>query len=302
MKRRTGNVITCRTWQDALDARKEVRSRLAPKDREAIWYRGCRDQNHTLTPTLMRDTAGLSPAVHDQIERDLFFEFQARAPELRRLGLSEWEYLFYGRHFRVPTRLMDWTDTFGVAVYFAVENWSRDEGKKPAIWMMNPYALNETTWDEREITLPRYLGLYDGDFWDFGEMLAASGKWAWDEAVAIYPIQINERVRAQRGWFTIHGNKRTALEAQCPRHVAKLVLEPDCVEDAKDFLELAGFNQFSIYPDLDHLSEWLREQNLRSAGRRSALATAEDRTPRDGGTRRRKASRRKRKSAPHSLR
>ena len=48
---------------------------------------------------------------------------------------------------------------------------------------------------------------------------------------AIYPIQINERVRAQRGWFTIHGDDRRPLEDQLPRLVGRLDLEPEAVRE-----------------------------------------------------------------------
>jgi hypothetical protein len=218
----------------------------------------------------MRDTEGLSDTDHDGIEQNLFFEFQARAAELRARGLSDWEYLFYGRHYGVPTRVLDWTDTFGIALYFAIETPDRpntqskvDPSVLPAIWALNPYAFNSKSWGNRDIILPRYLGLDDDqDYWDFGELLAAEGKWRWKMPVAIYPIQINDRVRAQRGWFTIHGQDRRPLEVQAPGHVAKLVLAPKCVSDARRFLNFAGINRYSVYPDLDNLARWLRTQNL----------------------------------------
>ena len=81
------------------------------------------------------------------------------------------------------------------------------------------------------------------------------------EPVAVYPVQISDRVRAQRGWFTIHGNNRIPLEVQAPKDVVKLILQSECVKQAKDFLELAGLHRFAIYPDLDNLARWLSETN-----------------------------------------
>jgi hypothetical protein len=142
---------------------------------------------------------------------------------------------------------------------------------EPAIWALNPYSLNEETLDVRDITLPRYLGLRgnDKDYWDFGELLAAEGEWEWDGPVAIYPVQLGDRVRAQRGWFTIHGNSRKPLEEQYPQLLRKIILEKKCIEELP-FLEWAGFNKYSIYPDLDNLAIWLKQKNSEFVNTHSA--------------------------------
>jgi len=273
--------LECDSWSDLLKGLDLARSKLDLRDGEIMWFRGSQDRRYALTPSLMRLTEGLVRSDHDGIEQNLFFEFQARAAELRAQGLTDWEYLFYGRHYGVPTRLLDWTDTFGIALYFALETWAsrltevgnpqQEKVRLPAIWVLAPYALNSWSWKYRDIILPKYLGL-DGEqeYWDFGELLAASGNWAWDNPVAIYPAQINDRVRAQRGWFTIHGNDRSPLEVQAPRYLLKLVLQPKCISEALNFLELAGLHRFSIYPDLDNLAAWIRQGNLAWANTRRA--------------------------------
>jgi hypothetical protein len=273
--KRDSKEIECDSWKDLVLALNKAEELLEAED-EALWFRGCRSRRHTLIPSLMRDTQGLSDDDHDQVEQDVFFEFQARAAELRHQGLTEWEYLFFGRHYGVPTRVLDWTDTFGVALYFALEEFGKvqdEQAREPNIWIINPFLLNKKTWKLREVILPRYLGVDDDDeYVDFGELLAAEGPWAWDGPVAIYPIQINERVRAQRGWFTIHGNDRRALDDQFPQSVIKLILKPECIPPALEFLQLAGFNRFSIYPDLGNLAIWIREERLKWTARRPRRA------------------------------
>jgi len=213
----------------------------------------------------MRDTQGLSDDEHHQVEADLFYEFQARAGDLSKMRLTDWECLFFARHHSLPTRLLDWTDTFGTALYFSVEYWQETVAldRRPAVWVMNPYQLNEQTWDQREIISPKYLGIEkDGEYWDFGELLDDTGEWGGDGRVAIYPVQINDRVRAQSGWFTIHGNDRRPLEVQYPGLLAKIVIEPACNNELKKMFEFTGMNKFSLYTDLDSLAEWLREDHL----------------------------------------
>lgn len=282
-KSETFSVHRAADWPALTELVSMAEQTLSPDSGEGLWFRGTTDQSFKLAPTLMRETNGIPRTKHDEIEQDLFFEFQAKSHELRSRNLTDWEYLFHGRHHGVPTRLIDWTETMGVAVYFALEAiqdavfaGAKRPKTEPAIWMLNPYALNEKTWAVRDIVLPRYLGLTDDeeDYLDFGELLVATGKWAWNGPVAVYPVQLGDRVRAQRGWFTIHGNSRDPLEAQFPELLCKIVLEEKCIEDGLRFLEWAGFNKFSIYPDYDNLAIWLKQKNLKhlkSQARSAAL-------------------------------
>jgi hypothetical protein len=277
--------IKCDSLETLHGGIEKIHAILDVQDGESLWFRGSRDSRYSLSPTLMRDTEGLSKTDHDNFEMKLFFEFQLRAAELRALQLSDWEYLFYGRHYGVPTRVLDWTDTFGIALYFATEMSNRPNEQSvvdrpdPTIWVLNPFALNLKSWECRDIVVPRYLGLdNDRNYLDFGELLAEMGEWPWEMPVAISPIQINDRVRAQRGWFTIHGQDRRPLEMQAPSDVVKLVLEPKCVSDASKFLNFAGINPFSIYPDLDHLAGWLRTQYWQWAEARRNSKRMENKT------------------------
>ena len=40
----------------------------------------------------------------------------------------------------------------------------------------------------------------------------------------------------------------------------KFELTKDMLESAKDFLELAGVNEYSLFPDLDGLQRYLKER------------------------------------------
>ncbi len=183
--------------------------------------------------------------------------------------MSDWDFLFFMRHHGVPTRILDWTDSFGSAVYFALED--QAPGNTPCIWALNPYALNEQTWlddddDEtvsrpRDLVQPKYITYVDEDFWEYGEALIASDDWANDGPVAIYPLQISERMRAQRGWFTFHGNNRQPLDEQYPDLVVRIDLAGQAIAEAREFLNLAGLKPYSLYPDLDHLAEELWQSN-----------------------------------------
>ncbi len=268
-------IVDLTDWQalsDTLDALQK-KIRLTPAARSwPCWFRGQERSAWGLDPSLMR-VAILQPkrSLH-RIESDLFFEFRKDAIELQDVR-DPLELLYFMRHHGLPTRLLDWTESFGVALYFALayRRETADGGPDtwPSIWLLNPYRLNTIAWQP---------GLYDTI--DPCYLFAAGESYAthlanedeqdlnWDQPVALHPRSlIVPRMRAQRGFFTIHGTDRRPLEAQASKAVAQVRLAPSCWPAALRFLDLAGFNEAMIFPDLDGLARSLlvRHGLMRSA-------------------------------------
>ena len=65
------------------------------------------------------------------------------------------------------------------------------------------------------------------------------------------------RIRHQRGNFTAHGDLHSPLELFAPETLSKHVLPTDAVDEAREFLELSGVNEFQIFPDLDGLARYV---------------------------------------------
>lgn len=270
-------VHRCGNWQELTKRLAELESQMDVAPGEELWFRGVNDAAHQLLPSLLWRAPGLSDEALDDLEQRLFFEFQARARELHERSLSDWDYLFFMRHHGVPTRLLDWTDSFGRAIFFALD--ALGSGT-PCVWVLNPYALNGETWyggresqtarQVRDLVQPKYLTYVDGEFWEYGEALIEPHPWTNDGPVAIYPLQISDRMRAQQGWFTFHGNDRSPLEQQLPGCVARLDLVGDAIVEARRFLQLAGLRPYAVYPDLDHLGREVWEANLGTIAARRA--------------------------------
>lgn len=239
-------------WNKFLQDIEAARKQLAFQDDEGCFYRGHSDDKYELTPSLLRKTNGrtLRGQKLKDVECDMFFEFRARAKPLHLHGYDDWDVLFAMRHYGLPTRVLDWTDIFGIALYFAVDSYQ--QGKQPCMWLLNPYKLNTKSWGTRDIIAPEYL-LEDG--WTLGDYLQAGRSWEWDEPVAIFPDQKIDRMYSQSGWFTIHGNKRQPLDAHVSS-AAKIVKLPiKAIPEAKRFLALAGISPRVVFPDLQGLAE-----------------------------------------------
>lgn len=270
---------------------------LGNRPHEELWFRGSNCSDHELLPSLLWQGRDLSDEDLWTLEQRLFFEFQARARELHERGLTDWDFLFFMRHHGVPTRILDWTDSFGAAVYFALER--EAAGKTPCIWALNPYALNEQTDGARDLVQPKYLA-YDDDedeFWEFGEALATEGDWRNDGPVAIYPLQISERMRSQRGWFTFHGNVRASLDEQFPTLIARIELRDAAIVAGREFLDLAGLKPYTVYPDLDHLADEVWTSNQRWITARPKVVPPPPRATRPGSSRGPEVRRRRRRTA-----
>ena len=197
------------------------------------------------------------------MEKDLFWEFSARARELHGNIEGDWDILFAMQHYGTPTRLLDWTEILGVAVYFATLGLAatgglanvRREISPPCVWVLNPYAMNKWSGWGDDLVYPANLGSY--------EDLLGGDKIGWEKPVAIYPRQRNQRVHAQQAWFTIHGDKFMPIEGfgKHGTFVKKVTLPFEALPAAREFLLHAGLNHFTLFGDLPSLSKHLIEKN-----------------------------------------
>ena len=250
-------------WLNFLDKVKRARSELDLDRDEECFFRGQGDAEWPLLPTLLRycRRARLTSAdaIRD-LESTLFFEFRARARELHGLELTDWDVLFFMRHHGVATRLLDWTEVLGVALYFALAD--ATETSRPCVWLLNPYALNEDSWEVRDLVAPEYLPQGDYSYAEYLIDCDTDPGFDWDEPVALYPEHKSARLQAQRGYFTIHGEDTRPLEDICSGVVRKVILPREAIPAALSFLETAGIDEHVLFPDLDALARHLHRKYL----------------------------------------
>jgi hypothetical protein len=145
-------------WADFLRSVDSERKALAFEEGEDCFFRGHRESSWSLLPTLLRhcrDNNLKAPPDIRNLEASLYFEFRSRARELHDHSLSQWDILFSMRHHGLATRLLDWTTVLGVAVFFALREATKES--TPCVWLLNPYALNQISWEERDLVAPEYF-------------------------------------------------------------------------------------------------------------------------------------------------
>jgi hypothetical protein len=261
------NAKANQAWQDILkqveDARGELDFRQKPPSApEEALYRGHRDEDYQLLPVLQQHCADHAMDIHkmQRLESDLFFEFQARAAHLQPDVTDDWEILFLMRHYGMANRLLDWTGVLGVAVFFALRR--ATPFNQPHIWILNPYKLNEENEDVggRDFMAPKYIN-HGESYSDILVQYDPPGM-GWKNPFAIYPLtRWNARLHAQRGYFTIHGDKNSPLDKLMKNCVRRVVIPQPAVQAGLAFLEVAGINDYSMFPDLEGLKNDIHPSN-----------------------------------------
>lgn len=248
-------------WIEFLDQVDVAKQELLIKDGTETWYRGQVNAGWSLLPSLLRVANGSGWTASD-LEIELYYEFSAKARELHESRFDSWDILFTMRHHGVATRLLDWTEQFGIAVYFALHESSGDDEASPGLWILNPITLNdrEGSWHAPFIVSPHDLFGWRGEYEQYADILSEREEWPFEKPVAIYPRQVSPRQHAQSGWFTIHGTDTKPLDEMASDAITMLPINPDAVAGGREFLRHAGLNQYSLFPDLDGLARSLHEK------------------------------------------
>jgi hypothetical protein len=230
------------TWSRFLSKVDDAVNSIAKKGYDVPYFRGHGDETWPLVPSLGRKPY---PPYTESV---LYYDFLIHAGALIPANSTPWDILFTMRHHAVPTRLLDWTETFSVALYFAVKNFSG----RAAIWVLDASELNEESCYRDSILHPEIDLKHT--YYDY--FIAKSESFI-GEVVAIRPTKTYLRVSAQKGVFTAHNNLTSGLGSLFPGSVSKIILPKSALAEAKKFLRLSGVNEYTLFPDLDGLSRWL---------------------------------------------
>lgn len=119
-------------WSDP-----DVRPKYKPPF--GIWYRGQGCPNIPV-PSVYRyhERNGVRERIN---ESSLYLHFRLRSPDYRKNHFTPFEWLCLMQHYGAPTRLLDWSESVLVALYFAVEN-KEDHGKDGDLYVLNAASLN----------------------------------------------------------------------------------------------------------------------------------------------------------------
>lgn len=234
-----------------------------------LWFRGCARSSYSLVPTLFRHPTSKRTDEFAELERRLMDRFTHRSVPYRDREFGPWETLFFMQHYRIPTRLLDWTESPLVALHFAVMG---DHARRSrygrvsyaadaAVWV-----LDTKRWNAHAMRNQRHDGSVlmpdDSLLNPYQPRQFAAGKDTLP--VAVSGPHNSPRIVAQRGVFTVFGESRTPMERLFTRDhfpaksLYKVVLRRSLLPTFRNAIVNIGMTESAVFPDLEGLAREIR--------------------------------------------
>ncbi|SEJ16786.1 FRG domain-containing protein [Cyclobacterium xiamenense] len=218
------------------------------------WFRGHSDYSWKLLPSLWRE---YSKTQESYMTREFLFKARARTTLFPGAGdNSGWLSLM--QHHGLPTRLLDWSKSPLIALYFAVNDYHRHSNisseKDACIWMLCPGQMNEYFGHENliyPVDSNSSLELINQAFYtDRNDNLGV---------IATSAIETHKRIIMQQSAFTIH-SETNSLESLQPNSnwLRKIKIPQNTLAEIAFELEILGIKLSSVFPDLDNLSKEIK--------------------------------------------
>jgi hypothetical protein len=248
------NEITVKDMDQFLQSIKDIISKWCLPTAVSPWFRGQGNSNDHLKPGIFRKAIK---------EQDISNTFKIRAgmyiKGVRPTSNAQW--LSFMQHVGIPTRLLDWTESPLIALFFAVNSLNQctncnNTNNDGGVWMLHPLKLNNLSnidlFPASDIQ-PVYFS-YQQAFQD------APVNGIARFPIAVYSTHVHPRMAAQRSVFTIHGSDEYSFENQLKKtsmpsnnYFVKFVISRNLKAHLNKDLSLLGIRYNTLFPDIEGL-------------------------------------------------
>lgn len=186
----------------------------------------------------------------------IFKRFRQNAyPFVPTLPEDEWDWLFLLQHYGAPTRLLDWTESPLVGLYFAVCDEALD-AEDGCVWCLWPTILNKKA---------GFIGTLSSDILCFGvdkelDSYRPSQVHGLTTMRSNYPVAVLAprqfgRVYAQFGVFTItHKEQMDLATIEDGSHLRQITVPAAAKASIRKELALLRVTKLAIFPELSNVA------------------------------------------------
>jgi len=234
-------------------------------------YRGLDNASYELIPSFIRHFG-----YNNTLELKILNDFSNYISIYDRIKRNFWETLALAQHYGLPTRLMDWSFSPFISLYFIIED---SENKNAgALWQLNIQSVFNVLPAQIIGTLNKLGTHYASasfleEYFETFDILQQrelrylndfNGPYA-QESNQYYlfyePPSIDERIINQRGLFTLPSRLTLEMEKwlrsvnsiKCNKFIIPLNVK----NEIRNRLDVIGINERMIYPGLEGISKWL---------------------------------------------
>lgn len=239
--------------------------------RAPLAFRGLSDCDYKLDTTLMRLGGN-----YRKLEKHLLRNFKKYAgKEIAKYSRQDvssfnsvWHWMIVGQHHGLPSRLLDWSYSPLVALYFATNN-IKQIHKDGVVWAVDfiessrflPQTVKETLIksDSRVFSIELLEDIFTGKLDALEKLEKASEE---DYIMFIEPPSIDDRIVNQFAMVSLMSDPELSMDDWLnnhsdPRIWRKIIVPAELKVEIRDKLAQSNINERTMFPGLDGICKWL---------------------------------------------
>jgi hypothetical protein len=224
-------------------------------------FRGHPDSSYKLVPSIYRRPFGVDSLQHgyfnlNLLEKDVLRKIKRNSAAYNLKTKSDLELLAIAQHHGLPTRLLDWSEDFITALYFAINDPSK-KGVEGCVWCAE---------------LPPREGFLQNDKVNLEGLQSSLLK--EHKVLFIRPEYTSERMFVQKGLFSVFyldsiDSNTTPMpnradhwleESSRVVKLTKVSISPSAKLVIHQEMTRLGISSFNFFPDLDGFFQSLKEE------------------------------------------
>lgn len=220
-----------------------------------IWYRGINKPKNTLVPGVVWRKLHEH---EDSIVGEFLLKYRSYTDQIFN---NKWELYALMQHYGLPTRLLDWTKSPLLGLFFSL--YRPNGGRHRVVWAINPIALNVMSADRDYVVIPTDDKIADDNFSYYYLPKALRNRWNTpvpETPIAISAPYTNKRIIAQQGCFTVHGNNELDISEiftnSKNKEIVRFVIKGEELRlELLEALFQMGIKEDFVFQDLNSLSD-----------------------------------------------